>query len=289
MRYVFLRFPGFRYKAVTLSYDDNVVYDKKLLEILDKYGLKCTFNLNSGKFATEEGGRMMTEKETKDLLALSNHEVAVHGEYHLSLGECNSELAIKDVLFDRMSLERIFNRIVKGMAYANGSYNDKTVEILKLCGINYARTVNSSENFNIPDDWLRLSPTCHHNNPRLNELVEEFLKDYGKYQNYKHAVPKLFYLWGHAYEFNDNDNWEIIENFCKNVGDRDDVWYATNGEIYDYVKAYNGLEYSVGQKFIKNPSSTDVYLNFFGENVLCPAGKTISLGDKYNLEELFSR
>lgn len=35
-------------KAVTFSYDDGIVYDKHLVEILNKYGLKCTFNLNSG-------------------------------------------------------------------------------------------------------------------------------------------------------------------------------------------------------------------------------------------------
>ena len=51
--YRFLRFPDFRYKAVTLSYDDGVVFDKKLIQILDEYGLKCTFNLNSERYAKE--------------------------------------------------------------------------------------------------------------------------------------------------------------------------------------------------------------------------------------------
>ena len=35
--YRFLRFPNFKFKAVTLSYDDCVVFDRKLIEILDKY------------------------------------------------------------------------------------------------------------------------------------------------------------------------------------------------------------------------------------------------------------
>ena len=43
--YAFLRFPNFRKKAVTLSYDDGVIYDKRLMRILDEYGLKATFNL----------------------------------------------------------------------------------------------------------------------------------------------------------------------------------------------------------------------------------------------------
>ena len=35
-------------KAVTFSYDDGVVPDLKLLEIFNKYGIKCVFNLNYG-------------------------------------------------------------------------------------------------------------------------------------------------------------------------------------------------------------------------------------------------
>ncbi len=280
MNYTFLRFPDFKYKAVTLSYDDDVVYDKKLIEIIDKYGLKCTFNLNSGFFAEKSGGRMMTEEEAKELFGKSEHEIAVHGVSHLSLAEHSREAIAGDILLDRLSLETLFGRIIKGMAYANGSYDDKTAEVLKSCGIKYARTVNSSEKFDIPTDWLRLSPTCHHGNPRLNELTDEFLKDYGKEVHYKYANPKLFYLWGHAYEFNDNNEWDILENFCKKTGGRDDVWYATNGEIYDYVKAFDRLEFSVGEDLIKNPSAIDLYLNFYGEKVFVPASGTVRVSPK---------
>ena len=35
-------------KAVTFSYDDGIEQDKQLVDIFNTYGLKCTFNLNSG-------------------------------------------------------------------------------------------------------------------------------------------------------------------------------------------------------------------------------------------------
>ena len=47
MENVFMRFPGGAYKVVTLSYDDNVEEDVRLVEIMKKHGLKGTFNLNS--------------------------------------------------------------------------------------------------------------------------------------------------------------------------------------------------------------------------------------------------
>ena len=35
-------------KAVTFSYDDGMTQDIRLIELLNKYNLKCTFNINSG-------------------------------------------------------------------------------------------------------------------------------------------------------------------------------------------------------------------------------------------------
>lgn len=279
MKYRLIRFPGFRYKAVTLSYDDDVVYDKKLMNVLDEYGLKCTFNLNSGRFASESNGRTMTEEEAVKLFTDTPHEVAVHGMMHLSLEEFDKAVGAREVLLDRINLERMFGKIVKGMAYANGSYDDKTVEVLKTCGIDYARTVESTYSFKIPTDWLRMSATCHHDDPKLNELVDEFLEDYEENDHYFHKMAKLFYLWGHAYEFNDNDNWNVIEDFCKKVGNRKDVWYATNGEIYEYVKAFDSLVYSADGTIVYNPSAIDVYACFYGQDTLIPAGKTVVIKD----------
>ncbi|MBQ5926545.1 MAG: polysaccharide deacetylase family protein, partial [Clostridia bacterium] len=275
MKYRFLRFPNFKQKAVTLSYDDGVQYDAKLIEIMRKYGLKGTFNINSGLFSPEDGGRRMSKREAYDLYANSGMEVAVHGVKHYSLGEVNSMAVVKEVAEDRENLEEMFSRIVRGMAYANGSTSDEAVLILKACGIAYARTTVSTEKFDIPTDWLRLPATCHHGNPRLMELAKEFVEiqeGEGYMWRWNH-FPKLFYLWGHSYEFNDNNNWEIIEEFAKYVGNREDIWYATNGEIYDYVKAYDQLIYSANGKKIYNPTATDIYLNYFGVNVFVPAGK----------------
>ena len=111
------------------------------------------------------------------------------------------------------------------------------------------------------------------------ELAEEFLEDrtYPYYWTNANA-PKLFYLWGHSYEFNDSNNWEIIEEFCKKVGNREDVWYATNIEIYDYVKAYENLKFSANGKSVYNPSAVDVCINYMGRGeVLVKAGETAKL------------
>lgn len=280
MSYRFLLFPNFRKKALTLSYDDGVKQDKRLLEIMSANGIKGTFNINSGKFALEEGALRLTEKTAKELYEKYGVEVACHGVKHLSLNLVPSPEAVADVINDRINLENIFGKVIRGMAYANGHYDDNAVEILKQCGIAYCRTCITTEKFNIPTDWLRLPTTCHHKNPRLMELLDAFLKDDKNSYFWSNSNnPKLFYLWGHSYEFDNDDNWKVIEKFCEKAGKRDDVWYATNIEIYDYVTAYDRLEFSANGKFVKNPSCIDVCLDWYGKEVVAKAGQTTIIED----------
>ena len=171
---LFLRFPGFRRKAVTLSYDDGVVEDKQLIDILNRHGLKGTFNINSELFTAE---RRLKKDEIIKLFSGSPHEVAVHGARHLSLTEVDEALATRDVLRDRENLETIFERIIKGMAYANGATNGRVINILKHCGIKYARTAGQTESFYLPEDWYRWTGTCHHNHPKLMDLANPKLMD----------------------------------------------------------------------------------------------------------------
>ena len=218
----------------------------------------------------------MTVEEALELYKNSGMEVAVHGYKHLSLAEVDSAVAVNDVIEDRKTLENTFGGIITGMAYANGSFSDEVVEILRMCGISYCRTTISTERFDIPKDWLRLPATCHHNNPKLMELAKAFVET-PMPEYYWRKRAQLFYLWGHSYEFDDRNNWEVIEQFAEYMGGREDVWYATNGEIYDYIRACNGLQFSVDGKVIKNPSSTDVYINYYGADVVIPAGQAITV------------
>lgn len=276
----FLRFPGFRAKALTLSYDDANVFDKQLMEIIDRYGIKCTFNVCSGWLNRKPGTvhRKMYRDEAVELYANTYHEIACHGAEHLMLAGVSPEMATSDIVCDRLELEKIFGRIIKGMAYANGSFDDKVVEILRNSGIEYARTTISTESFGIPDDWLRLNPTCKHTNPKLMELAEKFMIPYDPNKYMWARCPELFYLWGHSYEFNDNQNWEILENFCKVVGNHEEmIWYATNGEIVSYVNAYDALRFSADGRMVQNPTCTELYLSYFGNDVIIPAGATVLL------------
>ena len=276
-----MRFPDFKRKAVTLSYDDGVVQDKRLIEIMSKNGLKGTFNLNSERFEEPTlGSRFrISAAETVEVYTNANVEVAVHGANHLSLPDVETCVAINDIITDRKNLEKLFGQVINGMAYAYGTYNDKIVNLLKACGIVYARTVNDSLSFDLPTDWLQLSPTCHHNHPKLMELAKTFVEDKGSANCWLNK-PMLFYLWGHSFEFDQDNNWDVIEKFAETVGNREDIWYATNGEIFQYVSAYDSLRFGIENELCFNPTATDVYLQFFNKKIKVPAGKTVFLKEE---------
>ena len=280
--YKSIRFPNFRLKAVTLSYDDANRQDKRLISIMKEHGLKGTFNINSGayggQFTGEETGRMSRQEAIDLYTNCENVEIAIHGYRHLSLTNISPEVAIDEIVTDRKDLEKTYNRVVKGMAYAYSDYNDQVVELLKTLGIDYARTANTTCKFDMPTDWLRWNTTCHHKDPRLMDLAKEFVEIQEVSRHFQNHL-QLFYLWGHSYEFDAQNNWNVIEDFAKFIANRDDIWYATNGEIYNYMKAAHSLRYSIGGGFVGNPSAQDIYLNYFGLKRVVPAGKTIRLDD----------
>lgn len=144
------------------------------------------------------------------------------------------------------------------MAYPYGWYDETLLDILKQCGITYCRTVESTETFDLPENWLAWNPTCHHDNENLFQLTEEFVSK----QNVER--PLLFYVWGHTFEFERNKNWERMDEFMQKVSGKEDVWYATNSEIYEYVNAYEKLVYSADGKYIYNPSKIPVWVEIDG-------------------------
>ena len=259
-------FPNGLRKALTLSYDDGVEQDAELISILNLNGLKCTLNLNSGLFAPEdvvypEGQihRRMPLSQAKMLYGESEHEVAVHCLTHASLTELPQDRMVYEVMRDRENLEREFGGIVRGMAYPFGTFSDQAVEALRVCGIAYARTVIFSHSFSMPTDWLRLPATCHHDDPMLMELADRFLQEPALYG------ARMFYLWGHAYEFEANNNWQVIRDFAEKMGGHEDIWYATNIEICDYHQAYLRLRMSADGRTVHNPTATALWFEQDGQ------------------------
>ena len=277
-----MRFPGGKKKAITLSYDDGVKADKKLAEILNRYGVKCTFNINDAFIGSEP---YLNQEEIEEYLLGSGHEVANHGNCHIAPGIASVKDGLHDMLEGRRRLENRFSRMIKGMAYPDSGiehtlltgYKDiKTY--LEMLGIVYGRTAfHDNHEFRMPTDWHKWVPTCHHNHPDLFQWLDRFKAFDNDTCYWSERDPKLFYLWGHSYEFDNDNNWDVIEEFCKRATDSDDIWFATNMEIYEYTKAYESLEFNFDNTMVFNPTLYDIYFRDEEKDYVVKSGERMKL------------
>jgi len=256
----FSLFPGGKPKALTMSYDDGVVQDIKLIDILNRYGIKAAFHINGGLFDREEGRPRIKRDEVKQVYA--GHEISLHGYTHQSLSVTPNVRIIEEIIQDKLALEAITGEPVRGMSYPNGAINDTVVQLLDGMGVEYCRKVETTGGFDLPSDYLRWEGTCHHNRD-LMELGEKFL-DNTQARGWR---ARLMYVWGHSYEFDDHNNWDLMARFCDKVGGKEDVWYATNIEIVDYLKAVRGLKFTADQTVVLNQSMYDVWIQVEGAAV----------------------
>ena len=224
-----------KFKALTLSYDDGVTQDIRLIELLNKYGLKCTFNINSDLLSQpgllNRGSRIAHYKIHKNDVrtVYEGHEIAVHTLTHPNLTQCDQSEIIRQVEQDRLNLSELAGYEVVGMAYPCGGVNndDRVAEIIKShTGVRYSRTITSNRSFDLQDNLFRFNPTLHHLSfDKMMELGQQFV-------DLKPDKPQIFYIWGHSFEMDyENDYWGRLEEFCKLIAGKEDIFYGTNKEV----------------------------------------------------------
>jgi peptidoglycan/xylan/chitin deacetylase (PgdA/CDA1 family) len=222
-------------KDLTFSYDDGVSQDRRLIEMLDRYGLRATFNINSGFFGmagelVRNGVSIRHDKLTREeaLSVYAGHEVAAHTVTHPFLPKLPDDRVIAEIENDRAALSALFGREIVGMAYPCGGVNhDTRVENLvrERTGCRYARTIDSTGSFDLPKDLCALNPTVYYiDTDEMFALGKEFLA-------LQTDEPKLFYIWGHSYELDAWNFWDRFEEFCEMISGKNDIFYGTNREV----------------------------------------------------------
>ncbi len=265
-------FPGGKPKALTLSYDDGVSSDRRLIALMREYGIRGTFNVNAGLMngsgSERRDGTFVYRMKPDEYGVYEGFELAVHGYSHPDLAQMPPDLVTDEIINDRRGIERMTGQPVRGMAYPYGSYDERLVAQLRQLGVAYSRTTRATSDFSLPGDFLTWHPTCHHKAANLQELADRFLAERNR------RGPRVFYLWGHSYEFHEDGNWPVIEDFFRKMAFRDEIWYATNMEIYEYVQALNRLSFSVDGDLVSNPSAMDVWIQRDGESKRIAGGTT---------------
>ncbi len=219
-------------KYLTFGFDDGEIYDRQLADLFRKYGMKATFFLMTDQFGIKVpfhryGEDTVVERvsESEVKQTYKGMEVAGHGANH-SIDENDME---NTVIKSLEKLSRLAGYKANGVAYPGGSYSDAKVNALRSAGVDYARTIDCTNSFSVPDDFLKWHPTCKYDQENVMELAHKFV-------DLKTKDDALFYIYGHSYELT---NKEVGKRFCdfeeilKVLSNKKDICYLTNAEVFE--------------------------------------------------------
>jgi len=260
--------------ALISCWDDGTEHDRRLVAILNHYGLKASFNLVSGKFgqSAEQSGWKEFIRTDELATLYQGHEVCSHSVNHPRVWSVPVDQFRWEVLEDRRRLEELVGYPVRGFAipYNWPTGQDWCREFIKSCGFKYMRNSDSVPQFEHPSDFMDWHPTAHCS-ADLPNLWASML------QRNSDQPGQLFYVHGHSYEFEDDWGWEVIESFAKLAGETAGVYHATKGEIYDYVTAWRAMDWSLDGNIVRNNSAIPLWFLRNGQTVKIESGQLLRL------------
>ena len=227
-------YPGGKKKAFNITYDDGVLQDVRFVAMLNKYGIKGTFNLNSELMKNEfswihpngmQVKRLSVEK-VKHLY--DGHEVASHTLTHPYMYNLSDEELYHQMKRDKDNLEKLFEREIQGFAVPFDYYDDRIAECAKACGFAYARKSEFTNTFKPCTDFYHWKTGVYHIDEHLIDYVADFLNTEEEL-----AVCQIV---GHSYDLDAENLWGTMELICAAVSKCDNIWFCTNAELVEFLK-----------------------------------------------------
>lgn len=259
-------YPGGKAKAFNITYDDGVLQDVRFVQLLNRYGLKGTFNLNSQlmweEFAWTHPNGMEVRRLSRERIGnlYDGHEIASHTLTHPYMHDLPEWEIMRQLGEDRRNLEAIFGREVKGFAVPFDYYSDLIARSAELCGFEYARMSEFSLSYKPCADWYYWKTGVYHIMPELVSFVEGFLQTTEEL-----AVCQIV---GHSYDLDAEKLWDTMDSICAAVSRQSDVWACTNLELVRYLKAmasFDGI----------NRSGMDLWFEIDGQIRILHPGESV--------------
>lgn len=227
-------YPGGKKKAFNITYDDGVLQDERFVALLNRYGIKGTFNLNSQLMQEESSWTHPKGMQIKRLPfervrhLYDGHEVASHTLSHPHMQDLSDAELYRQLKADKDNLEELLGREVKGFAVPFSYYDDRIANCAKACGFAYARKSEFTHNFTPCTDAYHWKAGIYHIDPELTNFVAEFLNTREEL-----AVCQIL---GHSYDLDTENLWGTMELICAAVSKCDDIWFCTHAELVEFLR-----------------------------------------------------
>lgn len=264
-----LLYPQGKRKAFNITYDDGILQDIRFVELLNKYGVKGTFNLNS-KLMEEEFEWVhpcgMTIKRLSKEVAqklYKGHEIASHTLTHPDFANLSEEEIFYQVSEDKKILEEWFGCEVVGFGVPFDYFDEKAAECVKRAGFLYARNSEESYSYSPWEDYFQWRAGTYHVMPGFHSFVESFFDT--------DEELGLCQIVGHSYDLDTENMWEYMESILKRVSEDEDVLPMTHGEIVRYLQALQIAELT--ESGIENGSDQELWFEIDGKIISIKAGE----------------
>lgn len=227
-------YPGGKKKAFNITYDDGVLQDERFVALLNKYGIKGTFNLNSQLMQEEffwihpNGMKVQRLSLQKARFLYDGHEIASHTLTHPYMVHLSDEELMRQMKMDKDNLEMLFEREVKGFAVPFDYYDDRIAQCAEACGFSYSRQSEFSLQFAPCKNYYHWKTSIYHIDERLTDFVAEFLNT-----DEELAVCQIV---GHSYDLDAEKMWGTMELIFAALSKCDDIWFCTNAELVEFLR-----------------------------------------------------
>ncbi len=256
-------YPYGKKKTFNVTYDDGVLQDIRFVELLNRYNMKGTFNLNSALMENEfewthESGCVVKRIGTEEAISLyEGHEVASHTLTHPYMKNLTKEEILHELSQDKINLEKVLKKEIQGFAIPFDYYSDLIKKCVKECNFAYARISGESYSFIPQKDFYKWRATIFHCNDRLESFVKEFIET--------DEELALFQIVGHSYDLDVENKWDELEDVFRIVSCQDDILPMTTIEMVRYLEAMEKTE--ITDKYILNNSDRSLWFDI--NNTVC--------------------
>lgn len=253
-------YPNGKPKAFNVSYDDGTLQDVRFVDLLNRYGIKGTFNLNSHLMETEfewthETGFVIKRLPMRIASNLyGDHEIASHTLTHPYMDSLTEDGIIHELQADKENLEKLFGKEIQGFAIPFDFYSELIEKCVKKCGFKYARISEETHLYTPAADFYKLKTGIFHLDPNLDSYIDDFIS----------TEEELAFcqIAGHSYDLDIENMWDKMEAIFKKVMADNNILPMTTIEFVDYIKAMNLAE--ITDKYIKNNSNINIWFRVNG-------------------------
>lgn len=199
-------------KIFLLSFDDGTVWDSRFVELLNQYGMKATFNLNSGLedfvWYYEDKFPIRRQRLADTIAQYRGHEIASHSLHHHWLNTLTPPQLSREVGDDCAALKALFVLEDIGFGVPFTACGDREIRLIRKY-VRYIRLSELSDSFAPPADPYHIPIHALYNQPDVRQRIAQFAES---------DLPvSLFVLAGHSYEFEMLDQWDYMEDLLRYI------------------------------------------------------------------------